>query len=301
MCKSEFLVRKMLEADEKMAAKVVEVEVAGLREDRDIPYVDDGNVYHLLDVIRPEGEGKLPVLIDVHGGSWIFGTKDINVNFCRNVAAKGYCVVNISYRLIKEGGGGTFPNILNDVFDAFNWVEKNIERYGGDLNNMFLSGDSAGAHLACLCAAINGDERLGSELNMKSGLKLRALGLNCPVANIDRFRKIKLPIVSYMFKLFFGAEGKKHRYSRLVSLQNAPLDKLPPTFLISSYADFLRRDMRFLEGELVKRGIETARYYPEKQRENKLTHVYSVIHPDWAESQEANEAMLAFFAAHLAD
>lgn len=301
MCKSKFLIDKFIQINEKIIEKNLKnvKNVEGITEYRDIPYVDDGNMYHLLDVVRPEGDERLPVIIDIHGGAWLCGTKEVNSWYCRSLAKYGFCVVNINYRLIAEGMGGTFPNILNDVFDAFKWVENNIGNYGGDINNVFLTGDSAGGHLACLSACINADEKLGEELNMKSGLNFRAVGLNCPAVNIDRYRKIKLPVISYLYKLFFGKEGKKHVYSRLVSLQNAPLDKLPPVFLITAYGDFMRYDVKFLHKELKKRDKESVYFCPEKKSENKLGHVYSVLNPELSESVAANEGMTKFFKSHV--
>ena len=52
-----------------------------IKEFDDIYYIDDGNVYHKLDVYYPENtpEGtKLPVIIDIHGGGWLYGDKGIN-------------------------------------------------------------------------------------------------------------------------------------------------------------------------------------------------------------------------------
>ncbi len=51
----------------------------GIKEYRDIPYLDDGDMYHLLDIYMPADAGtSLPVMIDIHGGGWMYGTKEIN-------------------------------------------------------------------------------------------------------------------------------------------------------------------------------------------------------------------------------
>jgi hypothetical protein len=50
-----------------------------------------------------------------------------------------------NYRLI--GKGGTWPGYIRDAAAAAVWVRKNIEAYGGDPDNVFVSGWSAGAYL----------------------------------------------------------------------------------------------------------------------------------------------------------
>ena len=168
MCRSKTVIDKFNAMVARKDAKRMasKTPFPGVEKFYDIPYIDDGNIYHLLDVYRPENlsEGeRLPVIIDIHGGAWIYGTKEINAHYCQGLTKYGYCVVNINYRIITEEGKGTFPAILNDCFAAFKWVEENISDYGGDLNDVYLTGDSAGAHLAAMCVAINGDKKLREE------------------------------------------------------------------------------------------------------------------------------------------
>lgn len=297
MCGNKFLIRKFIETNDKIIAKNLAeaTDVDGVVTVKDIPYIDDGNMYHLLDVVRPDNDEKLPIIIDIHGGAWLSGTKEVNSPYCQRLAAENFCVFNASYRLISNPDG-VYPNMFNDIFAVFNWVHENAERYGGDLNNVFLTGDSAGGHLACFTSCVNSDpEGLGKELGMTSKLSFRAVGLNCPAVNIDRYKKIRLPIINHIYKLFFGEEGRKHRYVDIVSLQNLPLQKMPPVHLITAYGDFMRFDVKLLKEELDKAGVENELFYPKKKKTNKLSHVYSVLKPDWEESREANLGMTEFF------
>ena len=48
----------------------------------DIQYIDDGLWQHRLDVYSKSGKlSHCPVIIDIHGGGWMYGTKEINKNF----------------------------------------------------------------------------------------------------------------------------------------------------------------------------------------------------------------------------
>ena len=61
---------------------------------REYVYLDDGDPMHKLNVYRPEGEsGTLPLIVNVHGGAWAYGDKDLNAYYCMYLASKGFCVV----------------------------------------------------------------------------------------------------------------------------------------------------------------------------------------------------------------
>lgn len=282
--------------DAKRLAK--KVPFTGLKVVDNIPYADDGHPMHTLDVYRPDEDGLLPVIIDIHGGAWIYGTKEINAHYCKGLAKYGFTVVNLNYRTIREGYGGTFPNIFKDIFAALNWVEKNIADYGGDLNNVFLTGDSAGAHLAGLTLLINGNEKWSSALDMKTGLKIRSVGLTCGVSDLEPYKKMKSPLVKYLFTLFFGENWKRHEFIDFVSFQNHDLSILPPVFLNSAYGDFLKGDVRKLHQRLNEKGVENELVFINKPTTNKLGHVYNVLYPEWEESVLTTDAMIAFFRRH---
>ena len=103
----------------------------GIKEFRDIPYIEDGNMYHLLDVYVPDDAGtKLPVIIDVHGGGWMYGTKEINKCYCHHLARQGFIVVNINYRL---AGKVLFKDQIRDIFSAFQWISRKLESCPADV------------------------------------------------------------------------------------------------------------------------------------------------------------------------
>lgn len=54
----------------------------------------------MLDVYRPKSvEGALPVIVDIHGGGWYYGDKELNKYYCMSLVKYGFAVVNVSYRL----------------------------------------------------------------------------------------------------------------------------------------------------------------------------------------------------------
>ncbi|MBW2038315.1 MAG: alpha/beta hydrolase [Deltaproteobacteria bacterium] len=114
----------------------------------DVPY--GNNRKQKVDVIVPYGEPPYPILNYVHGGGWLMGTKSNYTRICKNFANKGYLVFNLNYRL---GPTYRYPIQLQDVATAIYWVFSNAKRYNGDTCKIFLSGDSAGAHLVSWYAA----------------------------------------------------------------------------------------------------------------------------------------------------
>lgn len=119
----------------------------------DIVYGPDPQ-WHLLDIYKPRHSDSdvLPVIVHVHGGGWIYGSKESYQFYCMELAKQGFCVVNYTYRLAPEY---QFPAPILDTHLVFSWVKAHGEEYGMDLENVFGIGDSAGAHtLGCYAAAI---------------------------------------------------------------------------------------------------------------------------------------------------
>lgn len=89
------------------------------------------------------------VMVYYHGGGFVLYRLDSHDNVCRRLAAMNNCiVVSVDYRLAPED---TFPAAHEDAFTALQWVRKNIAQYGGNADDLFVAGDSAGGNLsACM-------------------------------------------------------------------------------------------------------------------------------------------------------
>lgn len=104
---------------------------------------------HQLDVYQPEGVENAPVLLWVHGGAWQIGSKFWDAHIAKRFAKRGILSVAINYRL---GARVKHPDHIRDVARAFDWVKKHAAKYGGDPDNIFIGGHSAGGHLVALLA-----------------------------------------------------------------------------------------------------------------------------------------------------
>ncbi len=90
-----------------------------------------------------------PVIIFIHGGSWLSGDPDDYGFVARALVPEGFVTVLAGYRL---GDSGKFPAMVTDTAAAFAWTVANIAQYGGDPDMIFIAGHSAGAYNAAMVA-----------------------------------------------------------------------------------------------------------------------------------------------------
>jgi len=123
----------------------------GVDQIRNVTYGTVGTHSLTCDVYRAGDHPKgCPVLLQVHGGGWVLGSKDEQGRPLMNrLAREGWVCVAINYRLSPRA---TFPDHIIDVKRAIAWIRENIEEYGGDPSFIVVTGGSAGGHLAALTA-----------------------------------------------------------------------------------------------------------------------------------------------------
>lgn len=115
----------------------------------DVPYVHNGHERQVLDIYTTaKGTGeRLPVMFWIHGGGWQVGDKGDVALKPRVLTERGFVFVSTNYRLLPDV---KMETLTRDVAKAFGWVHRNIARYGGDPQQIFVGGHSAGAQLAAL-------------------------------------------------------------------------------------------------------------------------------------------------------
>ena len=107
-----------------------------------------GEMRH-ADIFHPLGAGPHPIVIAIHGGAWSSGTQREGATCHRTLAASGFLVIAIDYRLAPQT---RFPAQLDDVRAAISWARLHAVDYAADPSRMALLGRSAGAQLALLAA-----------------------------------------------------------------------------------------------------------------------------------------------------
>ncbi|KAF8945007.1 hypothetical protein BGZ47_003397 [Haplosporangium gracile] len=88
-----------------------------------------------------------PVIIFIYGGAWSSGSKKVYTLLGAQLRAMGYVVVIPDYTTFPRG---LSKEMEEDVQMAIHWTQEHCETYGGDPNQIYLMGHSAGAHLCSL-------------------------------------------------------------------------------------------------------------------------------------------------------
>jgi acetyl esterase/lipase len=120
---------------------------SGLVITHDVAYGPDPR--QKLDIYRPDGDAKLPVIIFFYGGSWKMGSKSTYPFVAATLARHGHVVVVPDYRLYPQV---QFPAFLQDCARATAWTQSHLAQIGGDPSRVFLAGHSAGAYNAIMLA-----------------------------------------------------------------------------------------------------------------------------------------------------
>ena len=263
---------------------------------QDIAYMGDDNQDHFLDVFGYEegGEPK-PLVLEIHGGGFFGGSKETNTDHSRFYEEHGYAVVTPNYTHLP---GGNFTNIMQEVFAVMHWIEENAETYNFDLNNAFISGDSAGGFIVQLTVAVMNSEELRAYYGVENpGFQFKSVILTCPVFDILANREYigkDLGFSSFAAEKIADVILDDEHMTYVDLLTNYPEDGLPPIYIVTTPGDdVLYEDAIMLDEFLTERGI-AHELHSYEGTENELAHVFNINKMEYVESIQANEDIAAF-------
>ncbi len=134
----------------------------GVKVLKDLEYGKAGGRAMLLDLYLPEkGNQPMPLIIWIHGGAWMSGSKD-NPSPALRFTADGYAVAQVGYRLSQEA---KFPAQIHDCKAAVRWLRANAQKHNLDSNKFAAWGSSAGGHLVALLGTSGGVADLEGSVN----------------------------------------------------------------------------------------------------------------------------------------
>lgn len=260
----------------------------GVTEVKNIPYMEDGDPRHQMDVYYPvEYIGRLPVILNIHGGGLLMGDKSLNRYFCAQLASMGCLVFSAEYDLVPEV---TVYRQFDEISRAMDRVYDLAETFDGDKERAYMIGDSAGAYLIIYAVAMQGSEKLAKAAGVcPSAFKVKALGLQSGMFYTRKADDIGL----FLPKILYGKDYRKSDFEPYTNPEHEEILKnLPPCYLMTSQKDRLRRyTLQFVKA-LKRNGVPyaLADYHSDK----KLSHAFSVLFPELKESLQANERMVKF-------
>lgn len=297
------LIRKLILKNNDLMTRIDKGRLArqtmppGLEVLKDIPYLGGGNPMHLLNVYRPaDVQSRLPVIINIHGGGWIYGSKELNRNYCGHLALHQYAVVGMSYRLLPECN---LQGQIRDIFASLSWIAENSTEYGFDLDRVFICGDSAGGHLAGLVACIQDSSKLQELYSIRPvPFTIKAVGIGhgvCDATLEGLLRGTLGKLVDREIRRMMIGDNLKARWIGVISFQTAAAYvKLPPIYVIGSMMDEFNVQTSRLVAFLKVKGSRYKFLYWGSGH-SRLGHVFNVIEPSWSESRHTNESMLEYF------
>lgn len=107
---------------------------------------------------------RLPVMVWIYGGGFEAGATSEPRQDGKDLARKGVVIVSMNYRLgvfgflahpglSRESGHGSGNYGIMDQIAALQWVQRNIEAFGGDPSNVTIFGESAGSYSVSILVA----------------------------------------------------------------------------------------------------------------------------------------------------
>ncbi len=281
--------KKRRQFDELCAGRNIPPAVfEGAVEERDIPYLPDGDKAHRLDLYYPYTLVKPPpVIINIHGGGLIMGSKEFNRHFCLNLCKLGFLVFSVEYRLCPET---TVFGQLQDIYRAMNYIDLMLPQLGAQPGRAYMVGDSAGAFLALYASAIQRNPQLAKAAGVRpSYLEIEALGLISGMFYTTAFDSIGL----FLPELLYGKGWRKHPFRPYLKPDHPLVSQvLPPTLLITSKADNLRRYTYRLEQARRNYGPYTILDCGDDLN---LTHAFPVFDPELPQSRRVLSSISSFF------
>ncbi len=272
-------------------------DVSDLHIIRDIPYLNDDEQGHLLDIYSlKDAPEDAPVMINIHGGGLFASYKEVNCNFNYQMARTGLKVVSISYRRIPET---TMIHQLEDVMNAFAFIREHGREYQLNLDRLYISGDSAGALLTLYSVMINSSPKLqeifglpGTDLDFKAAAFISIMS---QTQRKDVFRVINDRIAR-------GEENSRPYAKYLKDFRWLfTAATLPPSILFTSEEDLIRNDTLLFRDVLQDNHVSFDFHDYPKGTERELVHVFTVLQPFYPESMDVQQKIHDYFLKQEAD
>ncbi len=191
------------------------------------------NQENKLDLYVPRGaDGPTPVLMYIHGGGWVGGTKESSVLRILPYLEMGWAVANVEYRL---GAVARAPAAVEDGLCALRWVIRSAGQYNLDVSRIVTTGNSAGGHLALTTGMIPASAGLDRECPGNEELRVAAIinwyGIT-EVGDLLAGTNMKTYAVEWM-----GSLENRFEIAERVSPMTYVRAGLPPTLTIHGDAD----------------------------------------------------------------
>jgi acetyl esterase/lipase len=199
----------------------------------DIVYQGANNTQLKLDVwYQHDVKTPSPTLVYIHGGGWIFGTKEGSVLQFLPFLEKGWTVVNVEYRM---AGNSLAPAAVEDTRCALRWVYRNATQWHFDTSKIVLMGHSAGGHLSLITGMLPEGTGLDNQCYGEEKLNVAAIINWYGIADVNDL--IKGSNVKNYAVMWMGSQANADEIARRVSPLTYVRSGLPPILSIHGDKD----------------------------------------------------------------
>lgn len=272
----------------------------------DIDYVGDGIRGHKLDMYLPQGsqlDGTLtPVYVDIHGGGFVYGYKELNRNYNTHLAAQGVAVISLNYRPAPQTD---FQGQLRDVADGLRWVREHVRQLPVDQSGIFLTGDSAGGTLALFASLIECNPDFAQQLGVEpSGIQIKGTALISALVHTAPFavatqdynhwdQDIRAVVGQEFFACLQQIGADQLTYDALARRNT------PPMYVCTSSDDFLEHESLLWAAALAQAGASCEIHDWYAHPGEQLVHVFPVCLTWLDQSKTVLNQMVRFAREHL--
>ena len=224
----------------------------------DVVYTSGTGWDKKMDIYLPPKSGKpTPVIIHFHGGAWVSGVKESQMNGIKfgfkNYLQEGYAIANVEYRMTHEAKA---PAAVEDARCALIYIIKNAKELNIDINKIVVAGGSAGAHLAMIAGLLGDDHRFDANCPGVNNIKVAAI--------IDRWGINDVWAWAYCCKShsaqnWLDTRKKDEAYAKSLSPITYVTKNSPPMFIVHGDADSTvpYEQSVILHKKLVDLGVKT--------------------------------------------
>jgi len=203
---------------------------------KDISYINDHSIEHKLDIHYKSNQEYKPIIVNIHGGGFISGYKEMDSLFANYLAQRGFVVFNVNYRL-------AYPRFnvfdqIEDISNAVKWIVSNAEKHEANPKEMYIAGHSAGGVLAIAESLLCLDKKMRDDFNLdERNYTYNGIILDCGAMH---FYVNNLAYWGMRNMVFPKGYKKMAKYHYLIFENNRKLSTLPKTVLLTNEKDELR-------------------------------------------------------------
>lgn len=298
------LIRMVFDREGEKTARALEKHVPPHVADLPDQHYDPSSRDAWLDVFRPEDiagtPARRPLVVWIHGGAWVSGSRKQVANYARVLAGRGYVVAAIDY---SRAPGSRYPVPVRQANTALGWLAANAERLNIDTARIVLAGDSAGAQMTAQLANAISEPSYAAALGITPAVaraQLAGVLLYCGSYDL-RDTGMDKRYAGFVRTVLWSYSGTRHFMSdaefATASVLHYVGDSFPPAFITVGNDDPLVPQSRALADTLTGKGVPVDTLFFPDDHEPRLPHEYQ-FNLDSEAGRLALSRALDFLARH---